>query len=216
VALLVTGVPLAVACVMPKDDYEDFLARTADARAALLVEPTVDASVVLEAALPEAGFGGTYYLSCLPALAQGDLKKTLNFQTTFQVVPAADGGSIATLSATALVDGATDLSQTVGAANMGSGSLDSNGVGDVIFPAVVTIPGAANPVQAGLDITIASGSDLKFYVTSATELCAGFGATITSPELIKLTTKSNPCVLRPFPQPSGPLPPLAAADYHCP
>jgi hypothetical protein len=215
VALLVTLAPAAAACVTPKDDYEDFLARTADARAALSVVKPVDAGA-FEAALPDGGFEGAYFMSCLASVALGDPTKALNFSTNLEVLPGADGGSTLSLAATALVFGATDLSQTVGGANMASGTLDGTGVGHVVFPMTLAIPGAANPISPGMDITIAPGTDLKFYVSTSSLLCAGLAANITAPERLTLAQNATPCVLRSFPQPSGPLPTLTADDYHCP
>ncbi len=79
---------------------------------------------------------------------------------------------------------------------MGSGTLAS-GVGDVIFPTTITIPGAANPIDVGTAATIAAGADLKFIVTSATQLCANFGAKITKPlTMTLLPANANPCIFR--------------------
>jgi hypothetical protein len=205
------------ACVTPKDDYDDFIARTADARAALSIvpEPMMDAGP-REASLPDGGFEGTYFLSCLPTLSGGDVTKALNFQATLEVLPSADGGSTMTFSGIALKVGAADLSDTVGATNVGSGTIGAMGEGDVIIPAEIIIPGEANPIATGTAATIAPGADLKFYVTSATQLCAGLTATVTAPMMLKLAGNATPCILQEFPGPSGALPTLNACDYHCP
>ena len=202
------------ACVSPKDEYDDFVDRTADARAALSVVPEVDAGS-FEAALPDGGFEGTYYLTCLPLLALGDVTKALSFQASFEVLPAPDGGSMAALSAIALRLGATDLSDTVGPTDMASGTLDASGVGNVTFADALTIPKEADPVSTN-DVTIGAGAYMAFYVSSATDLCSGFNADVTAPLPLTLVAAQTPCVMRRFAQPSGPLPALMTSDYHCP
>ncbi len=207
--------PLAVAaCVTPKDDYDDFLARTAGARA-LVDKPAVDASC-FEETFPDGGLRGTYYIACLPSIALGDVTQALSFQGNLEILPAVDGGSNVMLSTMALATGATDLSQTVGTTNLATGAFDAMCAGDAVYASQVIIPPSADSAMPNLEAVIAPGATFTFHLSSSTGLCAGLAADVLKPIVLKLSAANNPCLFFPFPQPSGPLPTLAAADFHCP
>jgi hypothetical protein len=217
-----------VACVTPYDDYKDFIDRTADARAPMTTPvmdsstPVPDASMPppdMDAApLPEAGFSGNYYMLCLTPLSGGQVSLALGFNVTLQVTPLPDGGgSSVTLTTLALVVGATNSSQVAPRAvqSVANGTVDSTGVGWVVYTVPTVIPGGADPVVPGSDIDIAAGAEYQLHITSPTDICAGFNAQVLSPLTMQVTPANNPCTFR-VPAADGTLPMLMGSDIHCP
>jgi hypothetical protein len=223
---LVTFVAL-VGCVTPLNDYQDFLARTADARAPVAMPPpTTDASTpamdasmpIVDGAIPEGGFSGTYYMACLTPLSGGDISMALSFDVTLQVTPLPDGGgSSVTLTTLALVVQATNLSQVAPRAmrTVATGTVDDTGVGWVVYTVPTVIPGGADPVVPGSDIDINAGAEYQLHITSPTDICAGFLAQVTKPLTMSVTPSNNPCIFR-VPAADGALPMLTGSDIHCP
>jgi hypothetical protein len=201
-------------CVTPKDDYEDFLARTADARAALMVSPTTDAAPI-DAALPETGFGGTYYMACMTPQSGDSVANALSFDVTLQVVPPKDGGgSQVALTTLALVTRATNISQVApgAVASTATGTVDTMGVGAVVYSVPTTIPGGADPILPGAAIQINTGAAYQLTISSPTQICAGFSGYTSSPIPMTLAPAQNPCVFR-IPAADGSLPTLSADDF---
>ena len=88
--LLLSGLGAYVACIPhPKEDYDDFLARTEDARAPLPIED----SGPVDSSAPTETIEGLYYGSCLSSLSLGDLNKVLRFYTELKFVPGAAGAT---------------------------------------------------------------------------------------------------------------------------
>jgi hypothetical protein len=227
--------PCLAACVTPKSDYNDFLDRTADARAPMMM-PVVDASSFeaapmvdapgLEAApAPSLDFQGEYYMACLASIAGPDPTLALAFKATIDVMPIDGGGSSAmTLTTLALqsVQGSTpvpptSLSQTAPGAVMSTatGTVSANGVGDVIYALSNFVPGSDDPVVPGSEVDFNAGGDYSFHITSTAAFCAGYTAYTSRPIPMQLTAASNPCIFR-LPNPDGALPVFMASDFHCP
>src|SRR5579864_923155 len=108
VAGAVASIPLG-GCTIPKDDYDNYLNNTADARGQVFVPD----SGPVDASLPTTSFQADYYASCLSVLAQGNPKQALNFivHANFTLGTPPTSGTI-DLTLTALKNNATDLSQT--------------------------------------------------------------------------------------------------------
>lgn len=88
--LLVSGLGAYVACIPhPKEDYDDFLARTEDARAPI---PKEDSGPV-DSSAPTDTIEGVYFGSCLSSLSLGDLNKVLRFYTVIKYVPGPAGSN---------------------------------------------------------------------------------------------------------------------------
>ena len=86
-----TGLGIFVACIPhPKEDYDEFLERTGDARAPL---PKEDVGPV-DSTAPTEAIEGLYYGSCLSSLSLGDLNKVLRFYTEVRFVPGTSGGKL--------------------------------------------------------------------------------------------------------------------------
>ena len=82
---------MGVACIPhPKEDFEDFLARTEDARAPL---PKEDSGPI-DSSAPTETIEGLYFGSCLSGLSLGDLAKVLRFYTEVKFTPDPSGGKL--------------------------------------------------------------------------------------------------------------------------
>lgn len=89
--LLATGFGIFVACIPhPKEDYDEFIERTADARAPI---PKEEAGPV-DSTAPTEAIEGLYFGSCLSSLSVGDLNKVLRFYTEVRFLPGATGGKL--------------------------------------------------------------------------------------------------------------------------
>jgi hypothetical protein len=199
----------AAGCVDPKQDYDDWLARTNDLRGAQSASDGGQFDVSLSG-----GFTQTYFMACLASIFQGNLNDVLLFQTKLTFTPAAGGGGTLAWTDVALVKQATDLSQTVGTPVSAMGTVTADGHCDVAFPDQTIIPAAADPLMPS-DIIIKS-STFQLLVGSANQVCANLNAEILQPIPVTLQGTGNFCVFRPFAQPSGALPALKLADFHCP
>jgi hypothetical protein len=238
-ALAITAPVIAIAaCVTPKDDYEDFLNRTADARAALLSPPVVDAGSMQEASpteassqgdgasqtdapasgIPDGGFTGTYYMACMTPLSNGDVTKKLELVVTLQVTPVDGGGgdqvALTTLALTTVPNPATNISEVSPRAvpYTATGTLNQKGVGAVIYSVATVTPGDADPIVPGSDIHINAGAEYQLTITSPTQICGGFQGQSTTPIPQTLVPAQNPCVFR-IPDEDGGLPTLSASDF---
>ena len=89
--LLLVGIGVGVACIPhPKEDFEDFLARTEDARAPL---PKEDSGPI-DSSAPTEVIEGLYFGSCLSGLSLGDLAKVLRFYSEVKFTPDPSGGKL--------------------------------------------------------------------------------------------------------------------------
>lgn len=204
---------VAAACIHPKDDYDDWLARTADARAA---RPTIDAGA-FEAGPLDTPFEHDYFMACLPALASGDATKALLFQSHVKFTPSAGGGGTLDFTNTPLRAKTTDFTATVGDVAAVTGSaVTADGHADVVFGAT-TIPAAAN-AATGTDVMF-QDSTLHLLIGNDSAFCASLSGDIVKPTPITLDASENFCrlVVHAGDKGSGqPLPSFAAGDFHCP
>jgi hypothetical protein len=178
---------LSAGCVSPKSDYDDWLSRTADARAA---GPTVnDAS--FDAAL-DGGFQQTYFMFCVSQLTSESVNESTIFVSNITYTPSGGGGQSGTLTVqnTSLPIGATDMTQTIGAPGKSTCTVSPDGRCDAPFgPSVV--PAAGDPLGTG-DITF-TDSTLHFVIGSQTELCAHLGGDLTTPLVFTFDPSKNVC-----------------------
>jgi hypothetical protein len=204
-----------LACVNPKTDYDDFVARTADS------VPTVPADdAAIDNASPESGFTGQYVMACVSQVSDGDPKDATYFQVTATFKPAASGvGGTFDFSDQALPLGPgsppappTSTAGAIGAVFTVLGStVTADGRCDVVFGPTV-VPGAADAVVVGSDIDF-TDSTLHFVIGPGSHLCADLSGTVTSPLNVTLVPALNICALTPT---TGPVEPLTQADVHCP
>lgn len=203
-------------CVDPRSDYEDYLSRTADARAA--AEET-DAGAV-DSAAPDAAFQQTYVMACLPGLFGGNVSDAMLFSTNLSYTPkSGGGGGQLTVSETPLVVGASNSTQTVGnTVTSAPTPVTANGTANVVLPNAI-VPAAANPTGMG-DIVFENDpplqSDFIFVPTDAgVQVCAGLVGTTSKPVVAMLTAQDAPCIFIAL-KPTDKIPQLEESQFHCP
>jgi hypothetical protein len=203
-----------VSCVNPKTDYDDYLARTADADTTI---PTDDASFDGLSG-SDAGFMNQYYvMACVSQTLNDDPTKPTLFIATASFVPSdSNGDGTFNFSDQALVVGATDTSSAnlAGAPPVAiNGSMVTGGKVDVDF-GMTSVPAAADPLMAG-DIVF-SDNTLHVYIGPGVNLCAKLSGTTTLPLPTVLDPNQNFCAFFPYQGATGTVPPLTAANFHCP
>jgi hypothetical protein len=193
-------------CVDAKQDFDDWAARTANARSA---GPVIEAGPS-DSALSDASFGGTYLMACLSSLNPNPAEALL-FKADALFTPMAGGGGTFAFTQTPLVKNAQDVTQI---APMGtpvavpSSPVAPDGTCDVhIGP--TTIPASADPIGPQIVFT---DSSLHFHLT-ASPICASLSGHVTMPLTTDLDPTHSFCVLRPS---TPPFPTFTAADFHCP
>jgi hypothetical protein len=203
------------ACVNPKTDYDDFVARTADS-----VPPVPTEDAAIDNASPESGFTGQYVMACVSQVSDSDPKDATYFQVMATFKPAASGvGGSFDFSDQALPlgPGSPPAPPTSTAGGIGpivtvlGSAVTADGRCDVVFGPTV-VPGAADAVVVGSDIDF-TDSTLHFVIGPASHLCAELSGTVTSPLNVTLVAALNICALTPT---TGPVEPLTQADVHCP
>jgi hypothetical protein len=219
VCFVATGTALAlVACVDPKSDYDNYLARTEAGSS-----PTGDGGPISEGASPDAGFTQEYVMACTSQLANGSAARATYFMVTVAYTPGAPGED-GTLDFTdqALALGPpmpgypsgsppTRVSPGIGNVVTVNGSpVTPDGHCDVVF-GPTSVPGAANPIT-GTDIQF-TDSTLHFQVGPGSQLCAELSGDVTEPLILPLDPTQNICV---FKETTGPVEPLTQSEVHCP
>jgi hypothetical protein len=193
-------------CVDPKQDFDDWVGRTADARA---VTPPSDAAVS-DSALPAAGFQGTYLMACLSSLNPNPAQALL-FRADLRFTPAPGGGGTFDFTQTPLVVNPPDVMHAAPGAmavTRNGSPVAADGTCDVDIGAT-TIPASADPL--GLQIVF-TDSVLHFQV-SAMPPCASLSGHISAPEMTDLNPARSFCVLR---SSTPPFPTFQASDFRCP
>ncbi|MDP9034866.1 MAG: hypothetical protein M3O50_08660 [Myxococcota bacterium] len=199
--------PLFGACADPKQDFDDWITRTADARASVYVAPD---GAEFEGSSPDGGFSGEYFMSCLPSTGQGDVAQALLSKVTLRYTSDGSGGGTVDYEAIALRKDATDLSQSVGTPTVLKAIPVSGFVAALVY-GPTTIPAAADPLTP-IDIVF---RDLTLYmhIENETQLCATLSGHVVQPQMIDLSQPGNYCVLR---QSMSAIPKLQLSDFHCP
>jgi hypothetical protein len=219
VCFVATGTAFAfAACVNPKTDYDNYLARTEGG-----ASPTGEGGPTFDGASPDAGFTQEYVMACTSQIAQGSAAQATYFMVTVAYTPGAPGDD-GTLDFTdqALMLGPsmagypngsppTRVSPGIGDVVTVNGSpVTPDGHCDVVFGATI-VPGAANPIT-GTDIHF-TDSTLHFLVGPGSQLCAELSGDVTEPLTVTLDPTQNICI---FKETTGPVAPLTQAEVHCP
>ncbi len=204
--LVAIAVPSA-SCVDPKSDYDDWLNRTADSRAAA---QNPDAGLPVDAAPPtDAGFDQQLVMACLPFLAGGNVRDAILFAVSAKFTASPSGGGTLDFSDTPLLIGATDTSMTTGTGASAMGvAIAPDGTG-VVNLGPGTIPANANPLGSEVQLT----DSALHVIISGTSMCAGESGHISSPVTADLQPPQNPCIFFPA---TPPFPALALSQFHCP
>jgi hypothetical protein len=196
------------ACVNPRDQYDDYLDRTADARGG--IAPVSDAS--FEGNAPDGGFMATYAQVCYPHLFM-DPSNALLFVSQAAFAPDGTGGGMLTMTIQPLVKHATDLSQMTGPATTYMTHVDSSAHFDLNL-APLTLPKEANPIQAS-DVVF-SAAVFHGILQSEDKFCAGFEGQVTSPIMLPLDPTLDFCLFKKASGPMDAVPMYQTSDFHCP
>ena len=204
---------LLVSCVNPKTDYDDYLARTADAD---ITVPTEDAS--FDGLSGDAGFmNQNYVMACVSESLQDDPTKPTLFIATASFLPSdSTGDGTMNFSDQALVVGATDTTNLAGSDPVAiNGSVVTGGKVDVNFGAT-SVPANADPL--GLGPIVFSDNTLHIYILQGpgNNLCATLSGDTTEPLATVLHANANFCAFFPYQGAVGTVPPLTSANFHCP
>jgi hypothetical protein len=212
--LLALAVPV-VACVDPEKDYDDYVARTADAHAPPPLPMSFDSGAETGPLYaPDAGFkSNLYFMSCLTGNAEGDPSKASTSVATITFAPQSGGGGSITLGNQALTIDPSSLSNVTGLyyqASPANAPVAPDGAATVTW-GNTTIPADANPVTM-MDLVFSS-STLALHVESETQICGNLSGNLIQPIQTQIT---GPCVFRLLPSATSPIPSLQLGDFHCP
>jgi hypothetical protein len=208
-ALSALALASLAACVNPKNDYEDYIARTKDAETTL---PTDDASFDGVSG-DAAGFTQSYVMACISqSTGESITLPTLFIATASFVASDSNGDGTINFTDTALVVGATDTSDLAGGAPTPVSATVTASQADLNF-GNTTIPAAADPLGQGP--IVFSTNNLHVYIGPGTNLCGIITGHTTSPEITDLTS-GNICIFFPFEGSVGQVPTLTQAEFHCP
>jgi hypothetical protein len=203
-----------VACVDPRQDYNDYSDRTADAHTspASNFDSSVDTGPLYA---PDAAFmTQLYFMSCLTGNAEGDVTKASLSVAHVVYTPKSGGGGTITFGDQPLLLNPTSLSDTTGtyyqANPMAGAPVAADGTASVSW-GDTTIPGNGNPVTM-MDLEFTSSS-LDIHVESETQICGNFTGNLIKPFA---TQVMGPCVFRLLQSASSPIPSLQLSDFHCP
>ena len=200
-------------CVNPKTDYDDYVARTADADTTV---PTEDASFDGLSG-SDAGFmNQNYVMACVSQSIMDDPTKPTLFIATASFIPSdSNGDGTFNFSDQALVVGSTDTSSANIAAPpvAVNGSMVTGGKVDVVF-GMTSVPAASDPLMLGP--ILFSDNTLHVYIGPGVNLCANLSGHTTEPLATTLDPNQNFCAFFPYQGATGTVPPLTAANFHCP
>jgi hypothetical protein len=178
---------LTAGCLDPSTDYQDWLSRSADARAGITTASDASFDGMLSGS-----FDQTYVMACDPQLAPDMPSQALlfNAHVTFHQSGGTGDGTL-DVTYQSLKAHATDTTMTTGTPETVTGTAVMGGMAAVMFP-TSTIPGDANTITPGQAIVLQS-STLYFDIASSTELCAGLAGMVTKPIPLMLDKTKNIC-----------------------
>jgi len=200
------------ACVNPKQDYDDYLARTADAN--FTPANTDDAS--FDGSSADGGFASqSYVMGCVSQATNGSVNDTTYFvaTATFHASDTTGDGTFDFVD-TALIATATDTTQSAGGDTIPiNGSVVTGGKVDVVY-GPTSIPASGDPLKIGP--IVFSDTTLHFLIGPGTHLCATLSGDVTAPLPQTLVAANNICVFFPFSGATGTVTPLTQDQVHCP
>ena len=198
------------ACVNPKNDYDDYLARTADAD----TTPPVEDAGTFDGTAGDAGFQNqAFVMACL-----SELEPTIPYATYFVGTATFDstGGGNGTLDfsdvAIALSNNGasppTSITDTVGTPATVNGTVVTGGKASIVF-GPTNVPAAASPLGSEIVFT---DSTLTVLIQDDALLCGNLAGDVTEPDILTLNPSMNICVF----YPGTSVPVLQQSQFHCP
>jgi hypothetical protein len=215
-AVPIAAIPFVASCVVPENDYNDYVSRAADAKGPPSSTGTSEAGAVDAALLhaPDSSFmDQKYAMACLTQLDPATSNALLWVANLSYTPAASGGGGMVSLTLQSLTAGATNVGSPLGSAQSASATVDSKGVAPLMFGTVSVLP-AANAVTGGA--ATLSNTELQLEIEADQSVCGQLSGVITSPPpTVTLNQGSNPCVLLKT-DGSGNIPPLQLSAFHCP
>jgi hypothetical protein len=219
-------VAYGVACVIPEDDYDEFLARPSKAAGAGGAAGTGGASGAAGAAvgmyemacqelLGSANLSGKFYGACLPTIAQGDVTQAMYIRLVGSVEVAMDKKSgVLTTEVTAVRLNATSVDDVVGVTTPSPPAEVKTDCTFVATAAELLVPKEASPLKANLTLTNAV---YRGRFIDADHACAELDATVTKPITVDLTGPGDVCLFRRAPD-DGTITQFTIAEFNagCP
>jgi hypothetical protein len=201
-SLLFPITAVVAGCLDPTNDFNDWLSRSADARAGTSVVSDASFDAMLSSS-----FDQTYVMACVPQLAPDDPTKALLFNAHLVfTLSGGPGNGTLDVTQTALVAHATDTTMTTGMPVSVMGTPVMGGMAAVNSGAI-TIPGNADTITS--NPIVFTSSTLYFSIASPTQLCAGLAGMVTMPIPLMLDKTKNICR---FKVPMGTAVPMFTAD----
>jgi hypothetical protein len=201
------------ACVDPKTDYDDYLARTVDADT---IPVTTDDASFDGVSGDASGFQGqNYVMACVSQTLMDNPAEPTLFVATASFMPTDTmGDGTFNFTDTALVVGATNTTDLAGGAPTPvNGSTVTGGKVDVVF-GPTTIPASADPL-VGEGPIVFTADTLHVLIGPGSNLCATITGHTTMPLATDLTM-DNFCIFFPFEGSTGQVPALTQDEFHCP
>jgi hypothetical protein len=210
--VLLSGLALVTACVNPKTDYDDFLARTADAD----INGISNDDASFDGSFGDAGFmNQSYVMACVSQSFQDSVTYPTFFISEASFAPSdSNGDGTFNFTDNALVVGATDTTDSAGgiptviknvAVTGGKVDVDLGGT---------SVPASADPLMQGP--IVFSDLTFHFYIGPGTNLCSLLSGSTTLPLATTLDPSQNICIYFPYSGSTGQIPTLTQAEFHCP
>ena len=195
-----------LACVTPRSDYEDFMSRTADVRGK---DPTAVAQGTFDGSAPDAGFSGTYAMTCLPVLVAGRVDRALRFVATVNYA-----GSNITVELQGMDKTATNLSGAIGNKYTSTAAVSSDAKFTWDFGAP-TFPKEFNTIR---DEAVEFGHALiDGLLVTPDKFCGELRGDIVKPSPLNLNdTTTDYCLIERVAGPTAAFPEYVREDFGCP
>ena len=196
---------LATACVAARDQYDEYLDRSASVRGK---DPTAVEAGVFEGAAPDAGFNGTYAIACLPNLLAGRVDRALHFiaKVTFD-------GSKLNVELRGMDKTATNVSGGIGNSYSASSPVGA----DAKFKWDFGKPEFPREFNTIRDEDVAfSSATMDGILISEKKFCAELGGQIVKPSVVELNDTVDVCLIEQVASETAAFPQYVRDDFHCP
>ncbi len=196
---------LGTACVAAREQYDDYLGRTADVRGK---DPTAVEAGVFDGAPPATPFSGTYAIACLPNLLGGRVDRALHFIAKVDF----DGSKISVVLR-GMDKTATNLSGGIGDTYSASSPVSANAkfLWDFGKP---KFPREFNTIRDE-DVEF-SGATMSGILIGEKKFCAELGGQIVKPSVVELGETTDVCLIEQVSGETAPFPEYERTDFACP
>ena len=205
VAASVLFATLTTACITAREQYDEYLVRTDTVRGK---DPSAVEAGVFDGGAPDAGFTGTYAMTCLPNLLAGRVDRSLRFIAKISYT-----GSNLNIELRGMSKTATNLSGGVGNTYNASSSVSA----DAKFKWDFGKPEFPKEFNTIRDEDIAfSAATMNGILISEKKFCAELGGRIEKPSVVELDESVDVCMIEQVASETAEFPQYARDDFHCP